>query len=193
MRATILSGIKQRTMQKRIRSTVLRQSPGIIAAILVQVAGIIVGTSFTSYRDNFELPDVFRFESFPTYLFHNAPILLLLAVGALTGGLVTLLVLMSNGIVEGSVLAVAHSNGELSDALGAVLPHALFEIPAMTLASAVGFAPLSIIVRLSLKRTVYTKTELRDAVLLIAAAFALVIIAAMIEAWITPYVANSLR
>ncbi|WEL21316.1 MULTISPECIES: stage II sporulation protein M [unclassified Halorhabdus] len=70
---------------------------------------------------------------------HNSIVCLQLIGGVLTIGVATVLILLLNGLALGSVL------GEASTVLGPgvtaalIVPHGLFEIPALLLATALGF------------------------------------------------------
>lgn len=125
-----------------------------------------------------------------TWLFiaHNAPLLALMAVGIITAGFLTLVTLLLNGVLIGDLLAQAHQGGDLGVVLAGILPHAPFELAAIFLAAAVGFAPVSVIYRIAADHTVYLKTEVKDLGLLICSALFLLVAAAMVEAWVTPLI-----
>lgn len=167
-------------------STLYRQSAGIAVAVLVYAGGMVTGMLDPGTRAGFRLPQNVPTEGVLHYVTHNAPVTLMLAAGLLTGGVLTLLLLISNGAVLGTLFADAAHGDSLWDALFAVIPHAPFELAATMLAGAVGFAPVSVVCRLALGRTVYTRTEVRDMALLIGLALLLVVLAASAEAWITP-------
>lgn len=174
-------------------AAMLRQLPGVLVATLVYGGGLIAGSSMPGVAGEYELAaavEPAEAGGFWGFLSQNAPLLVLAAVGAVTAGLITLLLLSFNGTLMGSVLAEAHANGVLSDTLGAVVPHAPFELAATFLAGAVGFMPASVIVRLALGRVVYVENELKDAGLLLAGALVLITLAAAVEAWITPLAMN---
>jgi uncharacterized membrane protein SpoIIM required for sporulation len=167
-------------------STLYRQSAGIALAVFVYAGGVVTGLLDPRTRGGFRLPQRVPTEGILHYVTHNGPVTLMLAAGLLTGGVLTLLLLISNGVVLGTLFADAAQGNALWDAFFAVAPHAPFELAATMLAGAVGFAPVSVICRLALGQTVYTKTEARDMALLVGLALLLVVLAAAAEAWITP-------
>lgn len=167
-----------------------RQLPGLAMSFLVYAGGLIVGAQLetTPVGGSPDLSAAIRPDGLWFFLSRNVPLLILSGLGALTGGVVTMLLVLFNGLLLGNLLAAAHTEGILQEGLVAVLPHAPFEVPAILLAGAVGFMPVSVVARLALGRTVRLKTELRDALMLLAAALSLMTVAAMVEAWITPSV-----
>lgn len=171
-----------------MRAMVSRQSPGLVIALLVYAGGLAAGAQAktTPVVENAGVAAGIRPESFWYFLSHNAPLLLLSAAGALTGGLVTLLLLLFNGMLMGNMLASVREAGALSSGLLAILPHAPFEILAILLAGTVGFMPICVVLRLALDRAISLRTEARDALLLLAAAMFSIVLAAMAEAWLTP-------
>lgn len=171
-----------------MKGVLSRQLPGLLMSSLVYAGGLIVGAQIETAPVVGE-PDTaaaIRPDSFWFFLSHNVPLLVLSSLGALTGGVVTMVLVLFNGLLLGNLLSAARSEGILQEGLVAVLPHAPFEVPAILLAGAVGFMPVSVVARLALGKTVSLKTELRDALTLLVAALSLVTLAAMVEAWITP-------
>ncbi len=173
-----------------MKGVALRQAPGLLMAVLVYAGGLAAGAQVETMpvAENADVAANIRPESFWYFLSHNAPLLILSAAGALTGGLATLLLLLFNGMLMGSMLASVHEAGVLWNGLVAILPHAPFEILAILFAGTVGFMPASVVLRLALDHTVRVKTEIRDALLLLAAAMLSIVVAAMAEAWLTPSV-----
>lgn len=169
-----------------MKAAIARQSPGLLVAALVYAAGFVVGISMPEVTGGAKAMPVRETESFLYFVSHNAPLLLVAAVGAITGGLLTVGMLLFNGALVGAGLAGAEGAGALSGALAAVLPHASFEVPAILLAATVGLAPVSVVARLALGRVVYVRAEVRDAVLLLGASLALVVLGAVVETWVTP-------
>lgn len=173
-----------------MKGLALRQLPGLLISSLLYAGGLIIGAQLET-APVIGGPDpsaAIRPDGFWFFLSHNAPLLVLSGAGALTGGVVTMILMLFNGLLLGNLLAVAHEEGILREGLIAVLPHAPFEVPAVLLAGAVGFMPVSVVARLAVGSTVRLKTELRDALSLLVAALFLVTLAAMVEAWITPSV-----
>lgn len=171
-----------------MRAAVLRQSPGLLTALLVYATGAIIGAQVPRMPvvGGADPAAMARPSSIPFFLSHNAPVVLFTAAGLLTLGVVTLILLLFNGAALSSVLVSAYDGGIMPAALVGILPHGPFEIAGLLLAGAVGFAPISIVCRLALGHTVLTKTEVKDALRLIAAALLLTVLAAMVESWVTP-------
>lgn len=176
-----------------MRAAIGRQLPGLLFAVAVYAAGIVVGTQMATPRADagaFKPGTAETSGGFWFFLFHNTPVVALMSVGILTAGLLTLFLLLFNGIMVGSLLKFADAGGELWHALGGILAHSPFEIPATLLAATIGFAPVSVVCRLAVGKTVYIKTEVKDLALLLGIALLLTVAAAMAEAWISPSVSR---
>lgn len=171
-----------------------RQAPGLMLAVLVYAAGLAAGAQAGTVPlvENLDPTADVHPETFWYFLSRNAPLLILSAAGALTGGLVTLLLLLFNGMLMGNMLASLREAGVLWNGLVAIVPHAPFEILAILLAGTAGFLPVSVVLRLAFDRSVSARTEVRDALLLMAAAMLSIFMAAMTEAWLTPSVIEHL-
>jgi len=119
---------------------------------------------------------------------NNSVVLLLLVASGLTLGLGTAVVLVYNGALVGYVSVLAAREGGLATPVVGILPHGVVEIPAILLASAVAFrfAHQVLLAARGRRADVMTGSELRDAIVLVVVALALVPLAAYVEATVTP-------
>ena len=174
-----------------MRATLARQAPGLLTAAVVYAGALVFGTQMETLpvpADAFENIMVDRSLSPQDFVANNGAVLVLMAIGLLTAGIVTLLLLLVNGVLVGHLLTYAHESDALIPTIAGILPHAPFEMSAMFLAAAIGFSPVSVVSRIATDRTVYVKTEIRDLGLLLLAALLLIIAAAAAEAWVSPTV-----
>ncbi|CAB50548.1 stage II sporulation protein M [Pyrococcus abyssi] len=112
--------------------------------MLFFIFGIISGLFSASHND---YSAYFGFDPFddsnPGFLFfffkHNIKVALLLWSGAITFGGTTLLDLTFNGMILGSAVKTTIDQIGLIKTLLLILPHGLFEIPALIIAGAAGF------------------------------------------------------
>jgi stage II sporulation protein M len=97
-----------------------------------------------------------------------------IALGYITRGIVPFLVCATNGVVVGAVttLIVVHNAGSVLMVVSAILPHGIIELPAIFLACAIGI----------------TKKPLIEKFNLIQVPGILLLVAAIIETWITPLI-----
>lgn len=177
-------------LTETVKALVARQLPASLITVIVYSGGFLAGFASTGFPQEFRELAVVEPESYWVFLGQNLPALALTAAGALTGGLLTLVVLLFNGMLLGFVFAEAGRNGALEEALAAVAPHAPLELAAMLLAGTVGFMPASVVIRLALGRTVYVRRELVDAGVMAVGALVLVTLAALVESSITPWIIN---
>lgn len=63
----------------------------------------------------------------------------LLFIGGATFGVVTLLILMANGVIIGSVMEYAIEKQGFAAVMAGIVPHGIFEIPAFIISSSLGF------------------------------------------------------
>ena len=132
--------------------------------------------------------DPFRF-----LLLSNLEVWFIMTIlGPLTLGSLTLVNLILNSIHFGYLLKLVVFKGDLHSFLIIVLPHGIFEIPAIIIAGAAGFKiPYEIIRYLAGKKEqILTKEDIREYLTLALISIILIVIAAFVEAYITPRIAE---
>lgn len=154
------------------------------------VIGGVLGIIFAIY--NVPLPSIPVSKpiiSFEAILRQNLLALTLLALGVALAGSTTILVLLFSGLVHGSAFfEIAISSGDPIVAFALFVPHSLFELPAIFLAGGAGFrvpADLYSYLTESTDTPVETQSVI-DFFVLVSIAVPLIVIAAYIEATITP-------
>ncbi|AIY89143.1 hypothetical protein GACE_0086 [Geoglobus acetivorans] len=92
----------------------------------------------------------------------------------------------------GSLLKHAVENDRITYFMFAVIPHAIFEIPAIIIAGAAGFKiPYEIIRYLAgRKEQILTKEDIKEYLTLALISIILIVIAAFVEAYVTPRIAE---
>ena len=118
---------------------------------------------------------------------------LLLLSGTLFFGMPTILNLVFNGAITSLIIRdsfLAKTNPMLIFLL--IFPHAIFEIPAIIMAGAAGFKiPYEIIRYLAGKKEqILTKEDLKEYLTLALISIILIVIAAFIEVYLTPRMAE---
>jgi len=132
-------------------------------------------------------PGVFHF------IARNGTVISLIAAGAVLFASTTIFGLLSNGFLIGYQIGAAATSNNLLFVGAAIVPHGLFEIPAILLAGAAGFLiPGEIIKYLQGRReTPVTRQDLRQTIILTTLSFLCVLLAAVVEAVVTPWLVNS--
>ena len=121
-------------------------------------------------------------------LANNLEACILLFLGGMSFGLVTLFILSLNGIVIGAVTEiVSHGHSALFIA-AALLPHGIFEIPAFIIAASLGFCMTQSLVGEWYGAGDTTADARRYAKIFLCYVLPLIIVAAIVEAFITPAV-----
>jgi stage II sporulation protein M len=117
---------------------------------------------------------------------NNIQACLLLFLGGATFGVVSLFILSTNGLIIGSIIELVREERGIVFVIAAILPHGIFEIPSFILSGALGFL---------LAKSLYNEwTENSDAAVeaahhglnFVMYVIPLVILAAFVEAFITP-------
>ncbi|MDS0258069.1 stage II sporulation protein M [Haloarcula sp. S1CR25-12] len=118
---------------------------------------------------------------------NNLTAMLVLLLGAVSLGLVTLFGLVLNGLLLGAVVGIAVQQVDPLVVAVLIVPHGVLEIPALLVASAVGlrFARLTVRYIRGLEDDLVTRRDLREAGYLVATAALLIVVAAYIEANVT--------
>lgn len=121
-------------------------------------------------------------------LANNLEACILLFLGGMSFGLVTLFILSLNGIVIGAVTEiVSHGHSALFIA-AALFPHGIFEIPAFLIAASLGFCMAQSLMGEWYGAGDTTTAAGRYAKIFLCSVLPLIIVAAIVEAFITPAV-----
>ncbi|MDP2797830.1 MAG: stage II sporulation protein M [Methanoregula sp.] len=120
--------------------------------------------------------------------FNNTEACILLFLGGASFGILTIFIMSLNGIVIGAIMEIIHKDHSWTFIAAALLPHGIFEIPAFIIAGALG-----ILLAQSLISEWYggadTAGEARNlARIFLLYVLPLVVIAACVEAFITPVI-----
>ncbi|MDV0442757.1 stage II sporulation protein M [Methanorbis rubei] len=175
---------------------------------LAVVAALFFGTCCYGYVSSISEPDaaddiVGTFQSSTTELdteapallswqifFNNVKVCLILFIGGVTFGAVTLFVLVSNGYVIGNISGVMLRGYDLSVFAATIVPHGIFEIAAMLMASALG---------LQMGRSLYLDAQGRDnagttclwyGTRFLLVVLPLLVVAALVETFATPVISG---
>jgi len=178
----------------------------LVFSSLLLVIGFLLGLSLS---ERYEIPHninsapllkrEFKFNesmfSFYYIFFNNLKVILSLSFGGvLTFGGLTFLNLIVNGINLG-IMSYAYLNlGKPKTFFLLILPHGIFEIPAVIIAGAAGFKIPYELLRYALgrKEEIITEEDAKEFFKLVAISIVLIFIAALIESTITLKIAKSL-
>lgn len=132
------------------------------------------------------LPDF----GFLSITFNNLRALLLLFLGSLTGGLLSLFGLTINGLVVGGVVGIVVQEASWVIILAGLVPHGVIELPAFFMAAAVGLRIPHRLARFlaGYDETPLTTVEAFELVVLAVITAAMIVAAAWIEVNVTPEV-----
>ena len=132
---------------------------------------------------------------------HNLRAVLLVAIVGLALGVYPAFSMLFNGLIIGVVGVLSVENSSLATFLAGILPHGIFEIPALLLGAAIGLR-LGLGPLVARKRSTFASPglatwqgygqELRDALVMLSLVVLLLAVAAAIEVGITPLVIKSL-
>ena len=180
------------TLRKEKRLILICLGIFVLFLILGILAGIYFGDMISKYVDMY-LKKMFqqilknvdnKFELFLAILKNNMRVYLILIVaGTLTFGLVSLFVLMLNGVIVGAVAALSAKHTSVGKTLLLLLPHGVIEIFAFLIGSVASVIFLENLV-LEKKKEDFKIVFKRFCILSILGAV-LVVVAAFIEAYVT--------
>ncbi|ELY46268.1 stage II sporulation protein M [Natronorubrum sulfidifaciens] len=128
------------------------------------------------------------------FIVNNTPPFLAAIAGALTLGFVTLLIMVFNGVLVGNIVAVTGTETGLGVIIALLVPHGIFELPALFIAAGVGFRFVHRVgQRIAGSRdTLFTKRYLVRTTALVGFAWLILVLAAFVEAYITFLIADAL-
>jgi len=128
------------------------------------------------------------------FIVQNTPPYLLTVIGAVTFGILTMVILVGNGVIVGNVgIAVSNVIG-VGEVFALLVPHGIFELPAIFLAAGVGFCLVHRLVgRIRGSRQSFvTRQYVRQTLLFLLYGWLILVLAAFIEAYLTTVFAELL-
>ncbi|MFC6767984.1 stage II sporulation protein M [Natrinema soli] len=127
-------------------------------------------------------------------LVNNSRAFLLSILGALTLGLLTAWAMLFNGVIVGNVGAVVTETVGFDYILVGLLPHGIFELPALFIAAGVGFRLLYRFGQriFGARDAIVTKSYLYRTAILVLVGWSLLVVAAFVEAFVTPALLEAL-
>ena len=121
---------------------------------------------------------------------NNTEASILLFIGGATFGIVTMFILMTNGIIVGFVLQFTMTEKGLPVVLAGIVPHGIFEIPAFITAAGLGFILSESLCREFRGGGDAAAEARRLGKIFVMTVIPLLIAAAFTEAFITPQIIN---
>lgn len=159
-------------------------SGGVTASLVPDLTTSVIGKILTGMGD---LARQEGFELFISLFLHNLLIAFILFLSGFFFGLVPLFIIFLNGYVIGLVLEYAAFHHGIAVTLAGIIPHGIFEIPAILMASALGlFFGVNVFQKFFEKRSIRLRSKLAlGGELFILYVIPLLFIAALIESFIT--------
>ena len=132
--------------------------------------------------------------TFREILLNNLSAILRILLGSFTFGMFTVIGIILNGFNIGSLITHANYLENIWTYIITILPHGIFEIPAIIIAGAAGFKiPYEIIRYLAGKKEqILTKEDVKEYLTLALILIILIVIAAWIEANVTLRIAQAM-
>jgi len=127
--------------------------------------------------------------SFNLFL-NNLEASIILFLGGATFGVLTLIVLSTNGIVIGMVIEVLREQQGLLYILAGVIPHGIFEIPAFIISGGLGLLLAEELLREARGKGDAAEKAKDYSIVFLKAVIPLLAIAAFVEGFITPEIIN---
>ncbi|WP_254532088.1 stage II sporulation protein M [Natrinema gelatinilyticum] len=127
-------------------------------------------------------------------LVNNSRAFVLSILGVLSLGLLTAWAMLFNGVIVGNIGAFVATDAGVGYILVGLLPHGIFELPALFVAAGVGFRLLYRVgqrIRGG-RNAVFSKAYLYRTGILVVVAWLLLVVAAFVEAFVTPVLLETL-
>ncbi|MCU4972148.1 stage II sporulation protein M [Halobacteria archaeon AArc-m2/3/4] len=128
------------------------------------------------------------------FVLQNTPPFVLSILGAVTIGLLTVAIMVFNGVLVGNIAYAIGQETGFGLILALLLPHGIFELPALFIAAGVGFRLLHRFVQRvrGTREAFVTKPYLYRTGILVLLGYCMLLLAAFIEAYVTIAVAELL-
>ncbi|KXY70199.1 stage II sporulation protein M [Bacillus sp. FSL W7-1294] len=124
------------------------------------------------------------------YITHNLKSAVFVASGLITVSLSTIYYLFLNGFFLGATLVAVGDFHSYGVAIASILVHGIFELPAIILVGGIGLYPVCIIYYLLRNKKINIRVHLRNCVFMAVMSISLFIIAAVLEAYVSPIIIN---
>ena len=170
----------------------------ILAFLITSIAGIAVvinspstGSQFIQIVQDQVIGKVDARDplSLAVFIFaNNLQACILLFLGGVTLGLLTLFIIASNGVIIGGIMELAREERGLLFVAAAILPHGIFEIPSFIISASLGFVLGTAVLAEWHGEGDAGETARAQARTFLLVVVPLVAIAAFIEAFITPQI-----
>ncbi|MBZ6494923.1 stage II sporulation protein M [Natrinema longum] len=170
---------------------------GIVIGVVLMLAGYNLLEIIQELVGEPLFPDIggqSRLELAQFLLVNNTRAFLLSILGVVTLGLLTVWAMVFNGVIVGNIGAFITRDVGLDYILVGLLPHGIFELPALFIAAGVGFRLLYRFgqrIRGS-RNAVFTKPYLYRTGILVLVGWLLLVVAAFVEAFVTPALLETL-
>ncbi|OLP67036.1 hypothetical protein BACPU_03950 [Bacillus pumilus] len=162
-------------------------------ASFLYIVGLILGVTFYNILPSLSQHSAEDITVFG-YFTHNFSANLFLIFSMFTFGILTSILLLLNGFLVGlsSLQSLTDHGNDLLYILTALVPHGIFEVPAMILSGALGFKLLDF-VYMKIRGIHFSKKQFfKEFLYFVLFIFLLTLLAAVTEAIITPYLLNKL-
>ncbi|MFU0789024.1 stage II sporulation protein M [Virgibacillus proomii] len=160
----------------------------IICALTIYFLSMVFGIYFGKSIDGSTNEKIIMSSDPLDYLKNNIKAILVFIAGLLTFGISSIIQLTLNGMMLGVGIEGLTNRTTLLESFLYILPHGLFEIPAIILAGAIGLYPYKIII--SLIKGQKIKVNFVNMIYIIGLIVSLLVLAAFVESYITPLVIN---
>ncbi|MEK4502820.1 stage II sporulation protein M [Bacillus sp. FSL R12-0069] len=124
------------------------------------------------------------------YITHNLKSAVFVASGVITVSLGTIYYLFLNGFFLGAAFVAVGDFHSYGVAIASILVHGIFELPAIILVGGIGLYPVCIIYYLLKNKKVNIRILLWNCIFMSVISISLFIIAAILEAYISPIIIN---
>lgn len=121
---------------------------------------------------------------------NNLQACLLLFLGGASFGAVTLFILSSNGLIIGSIIEIVREKQGTGLVLAAIVPHGIFEIPSFILSAALGFLLANALLQEWHGNDDASSRAVQYGRIFVVFILPLILLAAVVEAFITPQIIN---
>lgn len=163
----------------------------ILFSLFFLLLGTGVGYLFHSQiKENDDKSEVYIPTDVGELLMNNIQAIGMIALGIFTFGILTIILLVSNGMFIGLTIRGNIADGiPISEVILKLIPHGIFEVPAIIISGIIGLKSLEVLIKVTLSKQPI-KTKLKSAVweifILSILLIFLIVLAAFIEIYITP-------
>lgn len=175
---------------KKLITSFQKDSFLVLISLLCLILGLILGFLFSLKQSDITTQEVYIPDNAIKLFANNISAMGNIAIGFFSFGIISIILLISNGVFIGLTVSEKLSSGmSILEIIIKILPHGIFEIPAIIASGVIGLKSMKLLIRVLSSQKKFSEEfviMVKDIFVLLIVVIFLTIISSIIEIYITP-------